>query len=68
MTLAISLLGTAFLSGATVAVIALIVVGIRRDDRAKNLTSDPRTQLEAATRRMLGVGVRNGDPHEDGEE
>jgi len=68
VTLAISLLGAAFLSGVTVAVIALIVVGIRRDDHAKNLANSPRTHLEAATRRMLGVGVRNGDPYEDGEE
>lgn len=64
MTLAIALLGAAFLSGATVAVIALIVAGIHGDDRTKNLTKYPRTPLEAVTRRMLGVGMRSSDPSE----
>jgi len=62
MTLAIALLATAFLAGAAIALIALIVIGIRRDDRSKTLTSNPRTLLEAATRRMLGVGVRVAHP------
>jgi hypothetical protein len=51
----------AFLAGATTGVITVVMVGIRRDDRAKTLTGIPRTPAEAATRRMLGVGVRNGN-------
>ena len=71
MTLAITILAIAiFLAGATIGLLAVFVIGIRRDDRAKNLTNAPRTQVEAATRRALGVGVRNGhaDPDEHGEE
>ena len=71
MTLAITILAIAiFLAGATIGLLAVFVIGIRRDDRAKNLTNAPRTQVEAATRRALGVGVRNGhaDHDEHGEE
>lgn len=69
MTLAVSLLTIAvFLSGATIGVIALIVLGIRSDDRSKNLTSNPRTHVQAATRRMLGVGVRTSGFREAKEE
>jgi hypothetical protein len=52
----------AFLAGAVIGVLAIAVAGIRSDDRAKNLTSAPRTRAEAATRRLLGVGVRNPGP------
>ena len=71
MTLAITILAIAiFLAGATIGLLAVFVIGIRRDDRAKNLTNAPRTQVEAVTRRVLGVGVRNGhaDHDEHGEE
>jgi len=71
MTLAITVLAIAiFLAGATAGVLAVFVAGIRTDDRAKNLTNAPRTHVEAATRRALGVGVRNGqvDRTEHGEE
>jgi hypothetical protein len=62
MILVISLLIiVTFLSGVVIGVIALVVAGIRSDDRAKTLTDAPRTCVEAATRRMLGVGVRNGN-------
>ena len=71
MILAIAILAVAiFLAGATIGLLAVFVIGIRRDDRAKNLTNAPRTQVEAVTRRALGVGVRNGPtgPGEHGEE
>ena len=71
MILVVSILAIAvFLAGATVGVLAVIIAGIRRDDRAKNLSHAPRTHVEAATRRALGVGVRNGhvDHDEHGEE
>ena len=71
MTLVITILAIAiFLAGATIGLLAVFVIGIRRDDRAKNLTNAPRTQVEATTRWALGVGVRNGhaDADEHGEE
>jgi hypothetical protein len=49
----------AFLAGSAIGVLAILVAGIRSDDRAKNLTSRPRTGTEAVTRRLLGVGVRH---------
>jgi hypothetical protein len=55
----------AALLGVTVGVLAVLVIGIRRDDRAKNLTGTPATPVEAITRRALGVGVRNGRAHKD---
>ena len=71
MTLVVTVLATAiFLAGAAIGLLAVFVIGIRTDDRAKNLTNAPRTHVEAATRRTLGVGVRNGDAdsNEHGEE
>ena len=63
MILAISFLAAAFLAGAAIGIITVITIGVRRDDRAKTLTDPPRTHIEAATRRMLGVGMR--DSHAD---
>ncbi len=51
----------AFLSGSAIGIFVVLVAGIRSDDRAKNLTSAPRTRTEAVTRRLLGVGVRTAD-------
>ena len=59
MTLAITLTAVAgFLSAAAILILALLVAGIRSDDRAKNLTRAPRSRTEQVTRRLLGVGVR----------
>jgi len=59
MTLAITLTVVAgFLSAAAILILALLVAGIRSDDRAKNLTRAPRSRTEQVTRRLLGVGVR----------
>lgn len=66
MILTISLLAATFLAGAAIGIITVITIGVRRDDRAKTLTDPPRTHIEAATRRMLGVGVR--DSHADSDE
>ena len=49
----------AFLSGAVLGVLALLIVGIRRSDRARHLADSPRTPVEAVTRRVLGVGTRS---------
>ena len=60
MTFAITILAIAvFLAGAALGILAVIVIGIRRDDRAQHLTDAPHTHVEAATRRVLGVGIRN---------
>jgi hypothetical protein len=59
MTFAIALTASAaFLSAAAILLLAIVVAGIRSDDRAKNLTSAPRTRTERVARRLLGVGVR----------
>jgi hypothetical protein len=59
MTFTIALTAVAvFLSAAAIVILVILVAGIRSDDRAKNLTSAPRTRTEHLTRRLLGVGVR----------
>ena len=59
MTFAIALIALAvFLSGSVIGILAVLVAGIRSDDRSKNLTCTPCTATEALTRRVLGVGVR----------
>lgn len=63
------LVAIAFLFGGTIEVLMIIVVGIHQDDRAKSLTGAPRTPIEAITRHVLGVGVRNEDAsREEGED
>jgi hypothetical protein len=62
MTLTIALIAlAAFLSGSAIGILAILVAGIRSDDRSKNLTCTPRAATEAITRRVLGVGVRNAE-------
>jgi hypothetical protein len=66
----ITLATAAFLSGAVIAVLVVLVVGIRAGDRHQ-LTSAPGSQLEAFTRNAVGLGVRtnrstcHGDGRED---
>jgi hypothetical protein len=48
-----------FLSGAVAGVFVMLVIGIRRGDRAR-LTAEPGTYLDAMTRSVLGIGVRTG--------
>jgi len=60
MTLAIAITAAAvFLCGASIGILAVLVVGIRSDDRTQNLTRAPRTGAEVITRRVLGAGTRN---------
>jgi hypothetical protein len=54
----------ALLSGAVTGVFIVLVIGIRRGDRA-HLTCEPRTHLDALTRSVLGVGVRTDCPAEN---
>ena len=53
---------TVFLSGAVSGVLAMLVIGIRRGDRARHLADEPGTHLDAVTRHLLGVGVRADCP------
>jgi hypothetical protein len=55
----------ALLLGA-VAFLVFIVAGIRRGDRS-DLGSPARDRIDAITRRVVGVGVRNDPSGEDGE-
>jgi hypothetical protein len=41
------------------ALLVLVLVGIRDEERRMSLTGAPRTRIEAVTRRLLGVGVRH---------
>jgi hypothetical protein len=69
MTFTISVIVAAVLSAAVIGALAVLVTAIRADDRAQNLTNKPRTNTEALTRRVLGVGVRrNGVGHDADEE
>jgi len=43
------------------ALLALVLVGIRDEERHMSLTSAPRTRIGAITRQLTGVGVRT--PH-----
>jgi hypothetical protein len=49
---------TMFLSGMVLGIFAILVAGIRGDDRALNLTGAPRTRAAALARRLLGVDLR----------
>ena len=63
MAFAVAILALAvFLSGAVTGVLLMVVIGIRRGDRARHLADGPDTYLDAVTRCMLGVGVRTGGP------
>ncbi len=54
-----------FLSGAAAGVFVMLVIGIRRGDRARHLADEPGTRLDALTRSVLGVGVRTSCPAGD---
>ena len=54
-----------FLSVITAIVFVVLVIGIRKGDRARHLSDGPETVLEAITRSFLGVGIRRGDREEN---
>ena len=49
------------------ALLVLVLVGIRHEERHMSLTSAPRTRIGAMTRHLTGVGVRTpeADPGND---
>jgi hypothetical protein len=48
----------AFLTGAAAGAFFLVVIGVHKGDRARHLADAPGTQLDALTRRALGLGFR----------
>ncbi|MBV9448754.1 MAG: hypothetical protein JO345_22930 [Streptosporangiaceae bacterium] len=54
-----------FLGGAAIGGLGLVVMGIRRGDRAIDFVAKPSTHVEALTRRVLGVGIRTAEHSED---
>jgi hypothetical protein len=60
------LLLAVFLSGAVAGVFAMLVIGVHMSDRARHLTDEPSTHVDAITRSVLGVGRRTG-PHNGAE-
>ena len=55
----------AFLSLSAAVVFVMLVIGIRKGDRARHLSESPDTALDALTRSFLGVGVRRNDHEEN---
>ena len=69
MALTVAILTIAvFLAGAVAGFLTLIIIGVRRGERARRLADAPHTQAEAVTRRVLGVGTRNHPHGNAGEE
>jgi hypothetical protein len=56
-----------FLAGASATVLALLILGIRRGDRGKRLTGQPRGRSEMLSQRVL-TGSRGCDPRDHAEE
>jgi hypothetical protein len=55
----------AFLSVGAAVVFGMLIIGIRRGDRARHLSDRPDTALDALTRSFLGVRIRRSDHEED---
>ena len=47
-----------FLTGTAIGAFFLVVIGVHKGDRARHLSDAPSTQLDALTRRALGLGFR----------
>jgi hypothetical protein len=58
MLLTLVLAGVVCLAVAVVVLLAVVVIAVRGEDRRMSLKAGPATRLEAAARRLLGVGVR----------
>jgi hypothetical protein len=57
----------ALLTGASATVLALLILGVRRDDRGKRLTGQPGSRSEMLSRRVL-TGSRGCDSRDHAEE
>jgi hypothetical protein len=56
----------ALLTGASAAVMTLLILGVRRGDRAKRLTGQPGSRTEMLAQRVL-TGSRGCDPRDHAE-
>ena len=54
----------AFMAVAVAAGLAIVTVLVRREDRHMSLRLRPVSRVEAAARRLLGVGIRQPDDDE----
>ena len=59
----LTLVTVAVLSGAVAGVFLMVVISIRRADRAKRLAAGPRGHADTATRQLLGVTTRGASAH-----
>jgi hypothetical protein len=55
----------ASLSVIAAVVFVMLVIGIRKGDRAGHLSDPPDTALDALTRSFLGIGTRRSDHEEN---
>lgn len=65
MLLALILVAAVCCAVAGTAGLAVVLIAIRHEDRRKSLKGVPVTRAEAATRRLLGVGVRQPERRAD---
>jgi hypothetical protein len=49
-------------AGATIGVLAVVTLGIRRDDRRGGFPARPRGRAARGARRVTGVGIRGPEP------
>ncbi len=66
-TVVLILLAGMFLAGVLAGMLALLVAGIRSDDRRRNIRLAPCTHAQAASRRLL-VTIREAHPDSADEE
>jgi hypothetical protein len=63
MLLILILVGSACLAVAVALLLGVVVIAIRGEDRRMSLKAGPATRREGATRRLLGVGIRQPKDH-----
>ena len=49
-------------AGMTIGVLAVVTLGIRRDDRRGGFPARPRSRVARGARRVTGVGIRSPEP------
>jgi hypothetical protein len=58
-------------AGAVIGILAVVTLGIRRDDRPGGFPARPHSRMARGARRLIGVGTRtpelaaNADPRQD---
>lgn len=49
-------------AGATIGILVLVCLGIKRDDRPGRFPADPSSRIARAARKMTGAGARRLEP------